>query len=83
MAQFSMLAFEINLKLVRTELSTKKGFFSAAKPPTTDELHAGVQELWNSVDTFVYPKIQETSGNMKRYFYGASMINGDTSFAQK
>ncbi|MDG2267940.1 MAG: hypothetical protein P8L69_03340 [Alphaproteobacteria bacterium] len=77
MVQIAMLAFEINLKLVRTELSTKKGFFSAAKPPTTDELHAGVQELWNSVDTFVYPKIQETSGNMKRYFYGASMINLD------
>ena len=74
MNQLAILAFEINLKLIRTDLSTKSGFFSAAKPPTTEQLYEGIQKLWDPVDTFISPKIRETSSNVKRYVYGASMI---------
>jgi hypothetical protein len=68
----SIIAFEVNVDLVRSELFTKGGAFSKPKPPTVDALIEGLDGVWKSVDDQLTDTLG--AGSFIRYFYGVSLV---------
>lgn len=82
----SVFAFEQQVSPVRQGLFKKGGLLSKPTPPSTEELHAGLDAEWVRIDDFIFPRL--SASGVVRYFYGARLRDGvsklssvSTSFA--
>lgn len=54
----SIFAFEQRVSVIRQGLFKKGGLLSKATPPTVEELQAGLEAAWGSIDDFIFPRLQ-------------------------
>ena len=69
--EISILAFEVNVGLVRQGLFRKVGMLSKPFAPTLDELDQGLRDVWQPVVSALESRLG--ASNFSRYFYTVGM----------